>query len=96
MAVTSDISGWLDGIQTLDFRSVHDLYTAIRDEKSEDGFSCNKTNTGLFVHAGPTCDTLRIKVSGKCELLRKIEEKFCDGMTEENYYEFNLKMEGDD
>lgn len=96
----TDFNVWLEEVNLVDKDDIDSLYRAV-DELSDYGSFKVKvaqgTDNGWILYAEFCESNLHIKTEKAREtFLRIIEEKYCEGMTEDAWYTFHKEMEKDD
>lgn len=100
MVTITDFNVWLGEVNLVERDDIDSLYRTV-DELSDYGSFKVKvaqgTDNGWILYADFCECNLHIKTEKSREtFLRIIEEKYCEGMTEEAWYSFYKEMEKDD
>lgn len=98
MAIT-DFDLWLDNVDLSDFNDVYSLYHSVSGIEDWGSFRTERGrgSQNLLVHSYD-CDESLLLASDKARdaFLKKIEDKYCEGMDIESYYGYHHAMEKDD
>ena len=98
---TTDFNDWLDQLDLSDYEEIDSLYRAVDEINEYDCFKMEEargTNNGWVLTCdGYDIDPLLIRTEyARQTFLHIIEDRYCDGMSEEGWYDYHRQMEKDD
>ncbi len=95
--ITTDIDKWLEGVTLDNQYEVYDLYTTVASEMNMNLFHIsindNPPRRLFIIPVAQDMDTLMLTDKSKPLFIRKLEEKFCDGMDCETYFSLDVESE---
>ena len=98
--ITTDIDKWLECVTLDNHYEVYDLYTTVASEMNMNLFHIsineNPPRRLFIIPVAQDMDTLMLTDKSKPLFIRKLEEKFCDGMDCETYFSLDVEKEKDE
>lgn len=98
MATITDFQAWFDEIDAIDYDDVDSLYRSVKDNDEYGMFKTEIAPNGQYIVSSTIAeDKLRLASDlAKEGFLKRIEQKFCNGESEESWYAFHKAMEKND